>query len=105
MSGAGLRHCGHLEEGVLALIGSDGVVQSELARLLGISSSKCSRIVRSLERRGLVKRSRTVFRGRRTYLIRRRSPPGRSIDSYLAELYVLFLVNTSLETKDRRRSS
>lgn len=105
MSGAGLRHCRPLEEGVLALIGSDGVVQSELARLLGISSSKCSRIVCSLERRGLVKRSRTTFRGKRTYLIRICSSQRRPIDSYLAELYVFFLVSSSRKTKDRRRSS
>lgn len=98
-----MRHCSHLEEGVLALIGSDGIVQSELARLLGISSSRCSRIVCGLERKGLVKRSRTTFRGRRTYLIRINSPQRRPIDSYLAELYVFFLVSSSRETRDRGR--
>lgn len=100
-----MRHCRPLEERVLALIGSDGIVQSELARLLGISSSKCSRIVCSLERRGLVKRSRTTFRGRRTYLIRTSSSKRKPIDSYLAELYVFFLVSSSRETKNRRHFS
>lgn len=100
-----MRHRSQLEEGVLALIGSEGVMQSELARLLGISSSTCSRIVCGLERKGLVKRSRTTFRGRRTYLIKKKPSWGRSIDSYLAELYVFFLVNSSRETGDRRRSS
>ncbi|MCX8206908.1 MAG: MarR family transcriptional regulator [Methanothrix sp.] len=100
-----MRHCRPLEEGALALIGSDGIVQSELARLLGISSSKCSRIVCSLERKGLVKRSKTTFRGRRTYLVRRNLSQRRLIDSYLAELYVLFLVSSSRNTKNRRRSS
>lgn len=100
-----MRHCRPLEEGVLALISSNGIVQSELARLLGISSSRCSRIVCSLERRGLVKRSRTTFRGRRTYLIKMSSTERRPIDSYLAELYVFFLVSSSLNTKNRRRSS
>lgn len=100
-----MRHCRPLEEGVLALIGSDGIVQSELARLLGISSSRCSRIVCSLERKGLVKRSRTTFRGRRTYLVKMNASQRRPIDSYLAELYVFFLVSSSLNTKNRRRSS
>ncbi|MDH7597068.1 MAG: MarR family transcriptional regulator [Methanothrix sp.] len=105
LSGAGLRHCSHLEEEVLALIGSNGIVQSELARLLGISSSKCSRIVCRMERRGLVKRSRTTFRGRRTYLVMMSSSQCRPIDSYLAELYVFFLVRSSRGTGNRRRSS
>lgn len=100
-----MRHCSHLEEEVLALIGSNGIVQSELARLLGISSSKCSRIVCRMERRGLVKRSRTTFRGRRTYLVMMSSSQCRPIDSYLAELYVFFLVRSSRGTGNRRRSS
>ncbi len=92
-----------LAERALALIGFDGMIQSELSRLLGISSSRCSRIVCRLERQGLVKRSKITFRGRRTYLIRRCFSTS-SLDRYLAELYVLFLLNNSGEQK-RRRSS
>jgi hypothetical protein len=69
-----------LQERALDLIGSrsDGLHQSELRRLLGIDSSKCSKVVASS-----------------TYLIRLARPSGRSscrhIDSYLTEIYLLYL--------------
>jgi predicted transcriptional regulator len=85
-------------ERALKLIGSDGgVLQSELRFMLGVDSKKCSRIVINLERKGLIKRDKVSAKGKRTYLIRRAPQHGFSlnsisIDNYLTELYILYLI-------------
>jgi DNA-binding Lrp family transcriptional regulator len=90
-----------LQEKALDLIGSsaNGVYQSELRRLLAIDSSKCSRIVVKLQGSGLIRREKVPASS--TYLIRLVQPkrdiswicPKNShIDSYLTELYLLYLL-------------
>ncbi len=84
-----------LQERALDLIGSrsDGLRQSELWRLLCINSSKCSKVVSRMETAGLIYRERIPSSS--TYLIRLARPSGRNscrhIDSYLTEIYLLFL--------------
>lgn len=62
---------GSIEEKAIELISSkaDGIYQSELRRLLGINSSKTSKIVLKLERSGAIRRERPTTGDRRTYLI------------------------------------
>ena len=84
-----------LQERAIDLIGSrsEGLHQSELRRLLGIDSSKCSKVVSRMETAGLIRREKVVASS--TYLIRLARPSGRSscrhIDSYLTEIYLLYL--------------
>ncbi len=110
-----------LHEKALELIGSksDGIYQSELRKLLGIKSSKCSKIVSRLEHLGMIKRTPADFGSRRTYLILLASEPltdmpptcytdvgcidhayrsnhaNRNIDTYLTEFYLLYLIRAS----------
>lgn len=115
---------GSFEEKAIELIGSkeDGLRQSELRRLLGIESSRCSRVVRKLERSGIIWREKPLTGNRRTYLIRLSNPgimsgpdamcdpaiisdldikrfgeplAGFSIDTYLTEIYLHYLIRGS----------
>lgn len=86
-----------LQERALDLIGSrsGGLFQSELRRLLGIESSKCSKVVSRLETNGLIRRERVP--ASRTFLINLtrknlKAAPGRLVDSYLTEIYLLYLI-------------
>jgi len=86
-----------LQERALDLIGSrsSGIFQSELRRLLGIESSKCSKVVSRLESRGLIRRKRVP--ASRSFLINLTSKnlktgSGRLVDSYLTEIYLLYLM-------------
>ncbi len=90
-----------LQERALDLIGSrsGGLFQSELRRLLGIESSKCSKIVSRLQTKGLIKRERVP--ASRTFLINLtrkelrkdlRTASCRLFDSYLTEIYLLYLI-------------
>ena len=90
-----------LQERALDLIGSkgSGLFQSELRRLLSIDSSKCSRIVSKMQSSGLIYREKVPASS--TYLLRLTrpaqeisfaGPAHRQIDSYLTEIYMLYLV-------------
>ena len=59
-----------LQEKALGLIGSrsDGVFQSDLRRLLGIDSSKCSKVVSRMQSSGLIYREKVPASS--TYLIK-----------------------------------
>jgi DNA-binding MarR family transcriptional regulator len=92
-----------LHEKALELIGSssDGVLQSELRGLLGIQSGKCSRIVSRLESSGLICREKMAIGRSRTYLIKmKRSRDGdlrwKNIDTFLTEIYLLYLIRGSM---------
>lgn len=93
-----------LPDRALEFIGSrkEGLLQSELRKLLGIESSKCSKIVSKLMRSGLIKRHRVTAGGYRTYLLSLTAPwPGDShalnhIDTYLTEIYLLYLMRGSM---------
>src|SRR5512136_1545867 len=88
----------------LELIGSraEGLLQSELRKLLGIESSKCSRIVSKLMQSGLIKRESTSAEGYRTYLLKlaaarpKNEPISQHIDAYLTEIYLLYLMRGSM---------
>jgi DNA-binding MarR family transcriptional regulator len=78
-----------------------GVLQSELRGLLGIQSGKCSRIVSRLESSGLISRERMAIGRSRTYLIKMRRSRGRdarckNIDTFLTEIYLLYLIRGSV---------
>lgn len=64
-----------LQERALDLIGSrsDGVFQSDLRRLLGIDSSKCSKVVTRMQSSGLIYREKVPASS--TYLIKLVSAP------------------------------
>jgi DNA-binding MarR family transcriptional regulator len=86
-----------LQERALGLVGSksDGLFQSELRRLLGIDSSKCSRIVSKMQASGIIYREKVPASS--TFLIRLVQPNGKAvsfghIDSYLTEIYLLYLI-------------
>ncbi|VVB72458.1 Uncharacterised protein [uncultured archaeon] len=95
-----------LQEKALDLIGSSpsGLYQSELRRHLSIDSSKCSRVVARMQKAGQIQREKVPASS--TFLIKltgNKSPvidisvtPAkasfRPIDSYLTEIYLLFLV-------------
>jgi DNA-binding MarR family transcriptional regulator len=90
-----------LQERALDLIGSrgDGLFQSELRRLMSIDSSKCSKIVCKMQSSGLIYREKVPASS--TYLIKLtrpsqeisfERPPRGNIDSYLTEIYLLYLV-------------
>jgi predicted transcriptional regulator len=93
-----------LPQKALELIGSNaqGLLQSELKKLLGIESSKCSRIVFKLVSSGLIRRESISTRGYRTYLLRltaarpRNDPLLHHIDTYLTEIYLLYLMRDSM---------
>jgi DNA-binding IclR family transcriptional regulator len=93
-----------LPDRALELIGSreDGLLQSDLRKILGIESSKCSKIVSKLMRSGLIKRDSVSARGSRTYLLRLKAPVPRDtpllhhIDTYLTEIYLLYLMRDNL---------
>jgi len=92
-----------LQERALHLIGSrsGGLLQAELRLLLGIESSKCSRVVSRMLSSGLIRREKVP--ASRTYLIRLVRPSrkasgqsfGQQIDSYLTEIYLLYLIRGS----------
>jgi DNA-binding MarR family transcriptional regulator len=90
-----------LQERALDLIGSQGsgLFQSELRRLLSIDSSKCSRIVGKMLNSGVIYREKVPASS--TYLIELTEPvqeisfdkpARRNIDSYLTEIYLLYLL-------------
>jgi predicted DNA-binding transcriptional regulator len=89
---------------VLELISSrdDGLLQSELRKLLGIESSKCLRIVYKLMQSGHIKREIVSTKGYHTYLLRptiakpRNEPISQHIDTYLTEIYLLYLMRGSM---------
>ena len=93
-----------LPDRALELIGAkeEGLLQSELKKLLGIESSRCSRIVSKLERSGLIRRNSISARGYRTFLLRVTAcRPGDApilchIDTYLTEIYLLYLMRGSI---------
>jgi DNA-binding Lrp family transcriptional regulator len=95
---------GELPDIALELIGSrrDGLLQSELRKLLGIESSKCSKIVSKLVQSGLIRRKSISARGYRTYLLRlkaarpKNEPLSLHIDAYLTEIYLLYLMRGSM---------
>ena len=80
----------------------DGLLQSELRKLLGIESSKCSKIVSKLMRSGLIKRHSVSTGGYRTYLLRLTAPRPKDphvlnhIDTYLTEIYLLYLMRGNM---------
>ena len=93
-----------LPDRALEFIGSkkDGLLQSELRKLLGIESSKCSKIVSKLMRSGLIKRHSVSTGGSRTYLLSLTTPRPREfhvlnhIDTYLTEIYLLYLMRGNM---------
>lgn len=109
---------GAIEEKAIELISSkaDGLYQSELRKLLGINSSRCSKIVMNLERSGIIYREKNTKGDRRTYLITlinpaedslasdvqiehfSRTSPSSNIDTYLTEIYLLYLMRGSEKT-------
>jgi hypothetical protein len=68
----------------------------------GIESSKCSKIVFKLERSGLIKRHSVSTGGYRTFLLTLTAPKARDapithhIDTYLTEIYLLYLMRGSM---------
>ena len=68
-----------LPDRALEFIGSkrEGLLQSELRKLLGIESSKCSKIVSKLMSSGLIKRDSVSTGGYRTYLLKLTAPRPR----------------------------
>jgi predicted transcriptional regulator len=91
----------------LEILGSsrDGLLQSDLRKQMGIDSSTCSKIVSRLQRDGLIRREKHL--GSQTFWIRPvktstkacPAPPSRvkvpksgKIDSYLTEIYLLYLL-------------
>ena len=63
------RH-GELESRALQMIfekGEEGILQSELWKMLGFSSREGSRLALKFERRGLIERRRVLHKGRWTY--------------------------------------
>jgi len=89
-----------LQDKALDLIGSreSGLFQSELRRMLSVDSSRCSKIVGRLRGSGLVSREKVPASS--TYLLKLVRPAasldyplqsGPHIDSYLTEIYLLYL--------------
>jgi DNA-binding MarR family transcriptional regulator len=86
-----------LQERALDLISSrsSGVLQSELRLLLNIDSRKCSRVVLKMQAAGLICREKVPASS--TFLIRLTRSSGKAksnphIDSYLTEIYLLYLI-------------
>ena len=61
-----------LEERILAFLRrlDHPITQPELARRLGVDPRLVSRILAQLERRGVIRRERTLVQGRRVFVIR-----------------------------------
>jgi len=55
---------------VVASTGSVGVLQKDLWKLVGIDSRRGVRMVKSLERRGLISREMVVYKGKKIYLVK-----------------------------------
>jgi len=71
-----------LEEAALNLIkgsGSEGILQSELWRRLGLDSREGSRLVLRLAKKGLVRREQVIVNGRRTYRLHYTRPPSTEL--------------------------
>jgi len=70
------------EEEGLKLIQSkpEGVLQSELWKVLGVDSRKCSRIVKKLEECGLIERVEFRKEGIKTYLLKAKRQPVNPCD-------------------------
>ncbi|MDD1705375.1 MAG: winged helix-turn-helix transcriptional regulator [Methanoregula sp.] len=75
------------EEEGLKLIQSkpEGVLQSELWKVLGVDSRKCSRIVKKLEECGLIERVEFRKEGIRTYLLKAKRQPVNPCDLLAGE--------------------
>jgi DNA-binding MarR family transcriptional regulator len=94
-----------LPDKALQLIGSkeEGLLQSDLKKLLGVESSKCSKIVLKLMRSGLIKRDSVSTGGYRTYLLKltnyqpKKTQNIYHIDTYLTEFYLLYLMRGSMD--------
>ena len=54
---------------IIKAAGKEGVLQSELWKILGISSREGARIIARLEKRGLIERKKVIHNGRRTYRV------------------------------------
>jgi DNA-binding MarR family transcriptional regulator len=94
-----------LQERALDIIGSspDGLFQSELRRHLCIESSKCSRVVARMQKAGQIQREKVPasstfllkLTDTKSAFVKSRVAPVkacfRPIDSYLTEIYLLFL--------------
>lgn len=92
-------------DNVLEMIESsiDGILQSDLRKLLDIDSKRCSQVIGKLEEMGLIQRERTTKDGVRTFRIRavyksscyismeEQAFLERYIDTYLPEIYMLYL--------------
>jgi len=82
-----------VERKAIKLIKETGtILQIDLAKKLDIDPRSCSKIVRTLERRGLIKRKAIMYKGRRTYML---TPTKRlleefSIDPLIMDLPCLF---------------
>ena len=63
------RQMGELEKRALEIIKNsrDGVLQSDLWKMLGLDSREGSRLVLRLAKKGLIKREQVSIKGRRTY--------------------------------------
>lgn len=61
-----------LQERALRLISMnpEGILQTELRMILGIESSKCSKVVSKLEMQGHISKERPPGKGARTYILR-----------------------------------
>ncbi len=68
---------------VIREAGDAGIMQRDLWRRTGLDSRLGMRILRRLERQGLVSREEIVYKGRRSYLIRVKAPAEREV--YLPE--------------------
>jgi len=55
---------------LLSEIGDEGILQKELWKKLNIDSRKGIKIVRRLERQGLLTRKSVIYRGRKTYIVK-----------------------------------
>ena len=55
---------------LLEKVGEEGIIQKELWEKIGIDSRSGSRIVSRLEKRGLIEREKTVYKGKSTYILR-----------------------------------
>lgn len=88
-----------LQERALSLIGStsDGLLQSELRRLLCIDSSRCSKVVSRMLSAGHVYREKVPSSS--TYRIRLSHQTGKAtrfsyIDRYLTEIYLEYVTRS-----------
>lgn len=62
-----------VERKIITLIekaGDKGLIQRELWSILGLDSRSGARIISRLEKRGIVERERTIYKGKLTYLVK-----------------------------------